>query len=75
VIQNIRRMNKRVKQTPYSVDKDMTFLILDLLSCIEASRIERNSLSSALLTPGLSITAAVGLVSLPSRSRQNAQSG
>ena len=35
-ILNIRWMNKRVKQEPYSVDKDMPFLALDFLSCIEA---------------------------------------
>jgi hypothetical protein len=35
-ILNIRRMNKRMEQEPYSVDKDMPFLALDLLSCIEA---------------------------------------
>jgi hypothetical protein len=58
------------QQKPERVDEDVVFDALDLLAGVEAGRIDRRAPFSAALTDLLSRMAAVGLASLPARSRQ-----
>lgn len=68
-ILNVGRMNERMKQQAYRIDKNMPLLALDLLSGIVAVRIDAAPPFSALFTLWLSMTAAVGLASRPAASR------
>jgi hypothetical protein len=59
-----------VQQQPERVDEDVVFDALDPLARVEADRVDLRPPFSAALTDLLSRIAAVGLASLPARSRQ-----
>src|SRR3954452_23257486 len=66
---DIGRMDHRRQQQAERVDQDVTLLPLDLLARVVAARIDARPPFSAPLTLWLSTIAAVGLASLPARSR------
>lgn len=47
---DIGRVNNRVQQQPYRIDKDMPLLTFDFLACIIAIRVDAGPPFSALLT-------------------------
>lgn len=66
---DICRVNKRMQQQAYCVDKDMALLAFDLFPRIIPARVDATPPFSALLTLWLSMIAAVGLASRPIASR------
>ena len=68
-ILNVSGMNDGMYQQALRINENVALLALDLLSRVVARRINRSPPFSALLTLWLSITAAVGLASLPIASR------
>ena len=58
-------MNDDVQREAKRVDKNMSLLSFDFLSCVVASRVDRGPPFSALFTLWLSMIAAVGLASVP----------
>src|SRR5665213_2098970 len=62
-ILNVGRMNDGVEQEAYCVDINVPLLALDLLARIVPVRINAGPPASALVTPWLSMMAAVGLAS------------
>jgi hypothetical protein len=68
-IPDVGRMDHRRQQQAERVDQYMPLLALDLLAPIVAARVGTRPPFSAPLTLWLSTIAAVGLASLPARSR------
>jgi hypothetical protein len=68
-ILHVGRVNDDVQQEAQRVDENMPFAACNLLARIEALRIERGAPFCAALALWLSMIAAVGLASRPSRSR------
>ena len=68
-ILHVGRMHDDIQQEAERVDENMPFAARDLLARIEALRVERGAPFWAALALWLSMIAAVGLASLPSRSR------
>ena len=62
-------MNGDGQDQTEGVDEEMAFLAFDLLARVIARRVDARPPFSALLTLWLSITAALGEASRPSRSR------
>lgn len=68
-ILQVGRMDGDGKDQAEGVDEEMAFLAFDLLARVIARRVDVRPPFSALLTLWLSITAALGEASRPSRSR------
>src|SRR5207253_8669067 len=66
---DVGRLDRGAQQQAQRVDQDVPLLALDLLARVVAARIDARPPFSALLTLRLSTIAAVGLASLPARSR------
>ena len=66
----VGRVHHDAQQQAERVDEHVILDAPDLLACIEADRVDRGPPFSAALTDLLSRMAAVGLASLPARSRQ-----
>ena len=65
----VGRMNGDGEDQTEGIDEEMAFLAFDLLARVIARRVDARPPFSALLTLWLSITAALGEASRPSRSR------
>lgn len=65
----VGRMNGDGKDQTEGIDEEMAFLAFDLLARVIARRVDVRPPFSALFTLWLSITAALGEASRPSRSR------
>src|SRR5919205_328464 len=66
---DVGRLDRGAQQQAERVDQHVPLLALDLLARIETRRVDARPPFSALLTLWLSMIAAVGLASLPARSR------
>ena len=65
----VGRMDGDGEDQAEGIDEEMTFLAFDLLARVIARRVDMRPPFSALFTLWLSITAALGEASRPSRSR------
>jgi hypothetical protein len=68
-ILHVGGMNDDVQEKAERIDEDVPLAARDLLACIKALRVERGAPFWAALALWLSMIAAVGLASRPSRSR------